>query len=61
MLSALALLTLGCVIRVVTEIVAYQSGAAWAWSMLPWSAMLELAAVAMFAANMTATFVVRRS
>lgn len=53
---ALLLLTVGCVLRVGSEIVAYQGAASWAWRILPVSAILELAAVATFALNMFATF-----
>jgi hypothetical protein len=57
-LMALALVTLttGCALRVVAEILAYQGYAAAAWAWLPVSAVIELAAVAVFAANMAATF-----
>ena len=57
MFAGLMLLTGGCLLRVVSEVVAYQFGAAWAWSALPVSAWLELTAVTLFAANMAATFV----
>jgi hypothetical protein len=56
MIAGLLLLTTGCVIRVGTEIIAYQSGTAWAWSALPVSAVLELTAITVFAVNMIATF-----
>lgn len=57
MFAGLVLLTIGCVARVGAEIVAYQTGTAWAWSALPVSAWLELTAVTAFAVNMIATFV----
>lgn len=57
MFAGLLLLNGGCVLRVVSEVVAYQFGVAWAWSALPASAWLELTAVTLFAANMAATFV----
>lgn len=57
MFAGLMLLTIGCFIRVGSEIVAYQTAAAWAWSALPASALIELAAVTLFAVNMAATFV----
>lgn len=57
MFSGLLLLTTGCLLRVPSEIVAYQYDAAWAWSVLPVSAILELAAVTAFALNLIATFV----
>lgn len=56
MFAGLLLLTTGCFIRVTSEIVAYQTGVAWAWSALPVSAILELGAVTLFALNMVATF-----
>jgi hypothetical protein len=57
MFAGLLLLTAGCAIRVGSEIVAYQYGAAWAWSALPASALIEMTAVTLFAINMSATFV----
>jgi len=56
MLAALALLASGCTLRVVSEILAYQGYAAWAWDVLPVSAVIELAAVTVFAVNMVWTF-----
>jgi hypothetical protein len=55
MSAALALLTLGCAIRVLSEIIAYQGYADWGWSLLPLSAVLEMTAVTLFALNMAAT------
>lgn len=57
MFVGLMLLTTGCLVRVTSEIVAYQGGASWAWSALPLSAILELTAVSLFAVNMAATFI----
>ena len=49
--ASLWVLTLGCLLRVSSESVAYSwGGIAWKW--LPYSAFLELAAVLMFAANL---------
>ena len=56
MFVALLLLVAGCLCRVLGEVVAYQTGAAWAWSMLAPSAVLEMTAVTAFAVNMLATF-----
>lgn len=56
MFIALALLATGCVMRVSSEVLAYQGYAAWAWSVLPTSAMFELASVTAFAANIYGTF-----
>ena len=56
MFIALALLTAGCALRVSCEVVAYQGYAAWAWPVLPVSAILELAGLTAFAANIFGTF-----
>lgn len=56
MLVMLVLLMSGCTLRVASEILAYQNYAAWAWSILPISALVELTAVALFAINLIATF-----
>jgi uncharacterized protein involved in response to NO len=60
MFAALALLSAGCFLRVSSEIVAYQGfgGAAWSW--LPVSAITELTAVTLFAANLGITFLTKR-
>lgn len=55
MFAGLLLLTVGCVVRVLSEIVAYQQGVSLAWSLLPASAVLEMAAVSAFAANLALT------
>jgi uncharacterized protein involved in response to NO len=57
MFTALALLTLGCTLRVSCETLAYQGFAHWAWSLLPVSAVIELSAVTAFAVNLAATFI----
>ncbi len=59
MLASSALLGIGCLIRVVSEIIAYHGYGAWAWHCLPISAVTELTAVALFAVNVAATFVSR--
>jgi len=56
MLTGLVLLTAGCLLRVSGEVIAYQDYAVWAWSVLPVSAILELAAMTAFAVNLFATF-----
>ena len=56
MFAALALLTLGCTLRVSCEALAYQGFAHWAWSLLPVSAVIELSAVTAFAVNLAVTF-----
>jgi hypothetical protein len=59
MLLALLLLTLGCTLRVSTEVLAYQGYANWAWSVLPVSALTELTALTLFAVNMMGTLVLQ--
>ena len=59
MFVALLLLSLGCGTRVTCEVLAYQGYAAWAWRGLPWSAVLELIALATFAVNMMGTFLLQ--
>lgn len=56
MALALVTLTVGCTIRVAAQILAYQGNAVRAWAWLPVSAVVELAAVTVFATNMAATF-----
>jgi hypothetical protein len=56
MFLALAALTLGCALRVSSEVLAYQDYAGWAWKALPVSALLELSAVTTFALNLICTF-----
>jgi hypothetical protein len=56
MLFSLILLNAGCLMRVCSEILAYEGYANHAWSVLPVSAVIELAAVTIFAANLGATF-----
>jgi len=56
MFACLLLLSLGCVLRVSSEVLAYQDIVAAAWKWLPYSALLELTAVTLFAINLIATF-----
>jgi uncharacterized protein involved in response to NO len=56
MFIALLLLTLGCTLRVSGEALAYQEIAPVAWTLLPYSAILELGAVTLFAVNLIITF-----
>ncbi len=56
MFACMALLTLGCALRVTSEVLAYQHIAPAAWMFLPISAATELCAVTLFAANLWATF-----
>ena len=53
--AALAALSVGCATRVVSEILAYQNYYPGAWRWLPVSAVVELAAVTAFFANVGAT------
>ncbi len=57
MFAGLALLLLGCTLRVSSEIFAYQGYAAWAWYVLPVSALIEMTAVTIFAINLAWTFI----
>ena len=61
MFWALALLTLGCSLRVSCEVLAYQGYANWAWSVLPASALIELSGITAFAVNLMATFILQPS
>jgi uncharacterized protein involved in response to NO len=61
MFACLGLLTLGCALRVSSEVLAYQGYANWAWPVLPVSAILELAAVSAFAINIFGTFLLEPS
>lgn len=56
MFFALALLNLGCLLRVVSEMPAYELNLPLAWKVLPVSAVIELTAVALFATNLVITF-----
>jgi len=60
MFVAILLLAVGCLLRVSSEILAYQGLVRSAWSWLPVSAITEMTAVTLFAANLVATFVRRR-
>jgi hypothetical protein len=59
MFVSLLLLGVGCMLRVSSEILAYQGFAAWAWSWLPVSAVVEMTAVTIFAINLLGTFMSR--
>ena len=61
MFVGLLLLTIGCTLRVSSEVLAYQGYANWAWSVLPVSAMLELAGITAFAINISGTFILEPS
>ncbi|HWR35339.1 MAG TPA: NnrS family protein [Clostridia bacterium] len=59
MFLGLSVLTLGCILRVSSEVLAYQDLAQWAWKVLPVSAVIELTGVTLFAVNLLLTFVRR--
>lgn len=61
MFAGLFLLTLGCTLRVSSEVLAYQEYASWAWSVLPASALLELSGITAFALNIFGTFILEPS
>jgi uncharacterized protein involved in response to NO len=56
LMFAALLLTVGCVLRVSSEVLAYQGFVSSAWSGLPVSASTEMTAVTIFAGNLFATF-----
>ncbi|HUI84382.1 MAG TPA: NnrS family protein [Candidatus Binatia bacterium] len=56
MFAGLLLLGVGCLLRVTSEVLAYQEIAPAAWAWLPRSAVLELAAITVFAVNLMLTF-----
>ncbi|MGA8593446.1 MAG: hypothetical protein WB676_01770, partial [Bryobacteraceae bacterium] len=55
MFASLLTLNIGCVVRVGSEIAAYESNQAAAWRALPASAILEMAAVTLFALSLILT------
>lgn len=56
MFTSLILLNVGCTLRVSSEALAYEGYWPPAWHVLPWSAICELMAVTVFAANLMLTF-----
>jgi uncharacterized protein involved in response to NO len=56
MFASMALLAIGCLLRVSSEILAYQGFFISAWSWLPLSAVIEMTAVTIFAINLLFTF-----
>ena len=54
--ASLGVLTAGCLLRVSSEVLAYQGILQGAWKVLPVSAVTELTAVTLFAVNMILTF-----
>lgn len=57
MLASLAMLNLGCFLRVAAEIPAYEFNVRAAWTVLPYSAIAELIGVSVFALNLGITLV----
>lgn len=55
MFWSLLLLHCGCTLRVVFEPLAYDSYRRFAWKLLPYSAVIELASVALFASDILRT------
>lgn len=55
MFTSLTILNLGCLLRVASEIPAYEGNFQAAWKLLPVSAMTELTAVVLFALNLGVT------
>jgi uncharacterized protein involved in response to NO len=56
MFAGLVLLSVGCILRVSGEVLAYQEIVTAAWVWLPYSAILELFAVSVFTTNLFLTF-----
>ncbi|HXY10357.1 MAG TPA: hypothetical protein VEI52_21145 [Terriglobales bacterium] len=56
MFASMVLLVLGCLLRVSSEVLAYQGFLISAWSWLPVSAIFEMTAVTIFAINLFFTF-----
>jgi hypothetical protein len=56
MFGSLLLLNLGCTLRVVSEVAAYENYVPALWPLLPVSAVVEMAAVTVFAISLVATF-----
>ena len=61
MFVGLFLLTLGCSLRICSEVLAYQGYATWTWHFLPASALIELMALSVFTVNILCTFVLQKS
>lgn len=59
MFWSLALLNLGCLLRVSMEPLAYELDWQTAWKLLPVSAVIELTAVTLFAVNLVGTLMQR--
>lgn len=55
MAASLGILTAGCTLRVVSQILAYEGVSTLAWRTLPFSAIVEMTAISLFAFNMMMT------
>lgn len=55
MATVLVLVNIGCATRVVSQVLAYEGVSQFAWKTLPFSAVIEMTAVALFAVNMIMT------
>lgn len=55
MAAVLTLINIGCTLRVVSQVLAYEGLASFAWTTLPLSAVIEMTAVVLFAVNMSMT------
>ncbi len=55
MAGVLVLINIGCTMRVVSQVLAYEGISALAWKTLPVSAVVEMVAVTCFAVNMVMT------
>jgi uncharacterized protein involved in response to NO len=60
MFVSLLVLQIGCTLRVLSEPLAYEGYLKLAWKTLPYSGMMELSAVLVFAANLALTFALGR-
>jgi uncharacterized protein involved in response to NO len=58
MAASLTLLSIGCTVRVVSQVLAYEQISQLAWKTLPLSAVIEMTAVTLFAFNMVMTLTV---
>jgi uncharacterized protein involved in response to NO len=57
MFASLLLLNAGCLLRVLSEVGAYESYVPALWPLLPASALIEMTAVSLFSINLVLTFV----
>jgi hypothetical protein len=55
MFASSLILSAGCLLRVCSEILAYDFSIGWCWHVLPISALVELTAMGLFSINLLAT------